>query len=178
VHAAFITTVHAGRLPEDRVAQAASRVRALARTTAGRMPAPGTGPDTTTAPLPDATVAGAFRVDGRATAWLAAPGPVAFVQVASTANLAVGDVSWGPAALGVTVAEADVPPGARVAVVGRAVEASHPAAEVVHRLRGAGHDVVLVECGWPRGGADIETFGGSPAVARALVALCRGEVAP
>ena len=178
VHAAVIAAVHAGRLPEDRVAEAASRVRALAGTTAGRMPAPGTGPDTTTAPLPDATVAGAFRIDGRATAWLAAPGPVAFVQVASTANLAVGDVSWGPAALGVTVAEADVPPGARVAVVGRAVDASHPASGVVHRLREAGHDVVLVECGWPRGGADIETFGGSPAVARALVALCRGEVAP
>src|SRR6478736_4477655 len=73
VHAAVIAAVHAGRLSEDRVAEAASRVRALAGTTAGRMPAPGTGPDTTTAPLPDATVAGAFRVDGRATAWLAAP---------------------------------------------------------------------------------------------------------
>jgi beta-N-acetylhexosaminidase len=65
-----------------------------------------------------------------------------------------------------------------VAVVGRAVDASHPASAVARRLRGAGHEVVLVECGWPRGGADIETFGGSPAVARALVALCRGEVAP
>ena len=71
-----------------------------------------------------------------------------------------------------------MPTGARVAVVGRAVGAGHPASAVVERLRAAGHDVVLVECGWPRGGADIETFGGSPAVARALVALLRGEVGP
>ena len=70
------------------------------------------------------------------------------------------------------------PAGARVAVVGRAVGAGHPASGVVERLRAAGHDAVLVECGWPRGGADIETFGGSPAVARALVGLLRGEVGP
>jgi beta-N-acetylhexosaminidase len=178
VHTAVVAAVRAGRLPEDRVAEAASRVRALAAASAQRVPAPAAGPEVTTAPLPDATVARAFRLGSRAAAWLAAPGPVAFVQVASTANLAVGDVGWGPAALGEAVAEADVPPGARVAVVGRAIDASHPAAEVVERLRGAGHDVLLVECGWPRGGADIETFGGSPAVARALVALCRGEVAP
>ena len=62
--------------------------------------------------------------------------------------------------------------------MGRAVGAGHPASAVVERLRGTGHDVVLVECGWPRGGADIETFGGSPAVARALVGLLRGEVGP
>ena len=48
----------------------------------------------------------------------------------STANLAVGDVAWGPAALGATVAEGDVPAGARVAVVGRAVGADHPARAV------------------------------------------------
>jgi beta-N-acetylhexosaminidase len=153
-------------------------VRTLAATTAQRMPAPGIQRAATPATLPDATVAGAFRLDGQAHAWLAASGPVALVQVDSTANLAVGGVSWGPAALGATVTEAEVPAGARVAVVGRAVGAGHPASAVVDRLRGAGHDVVLVECGWPRGGADIETFGGSPAVARALVGLLRGEVGP
>ena len=46
------------------------------------------------------------------------------------------------------------------------------------RLRAAGHEVVLVECGWPRGGADLEVFGGSPTVSRALLAVLRGEVAP
>ena len=178
VHAAVVAAVQSGRLPEGRVAEAAARVRTLAATTAQRMPAPGIQRDATPATLPDATVAGAFRLGGQAHAWLAASGPVALVQVDSTANLAVGGVSWGPAALGATVTEAEVPAGARVAVVGRAVGAGHPASAVVERLRGTGHDVVLVECGWPRGGADIETFGGSPAVARALVGLLRGEVGP
>jgi beta-N-acetylhexosaminidase len=126
--------------------------------------------------LPDATVAGAFRVGDRARAWLSSSAPLAVVQVGTAANLAVGDVSWGPAALGATVAEADVPPGAKVAVVGRSVGGDHPASAVVERLRAAGHEVVLVECGWPRGGADVETFGGSPAVARALLAVLRDEV--
>ena len=63
-----------------------------------------------------------------------------------------------------------------MAVVGRAMAPEHPAHAVAQRLRAAGHDVVLVECGWPRGGADVETFGGSPAVARALLAVLRGEV--
>ena len=176
VHAAVLAAVRSGRLPEDRVTEAASRVRTLATTTAERMPRPGTRTDRTPAPLGDETVVRAFRVGDTARAWLAAPGPLAVVQVDSTANLAVGGVAWGPAALGATVDEARVPAGARVAVVGRAVGAGHPASAVVERLRTAGHDVVLVECGWPRGGADIETFGGSPAVARALLALLRGEV--
>ncbi len=60
--------------------------------------------------------------------------------------------------------------------MGRALGADHPAHLVLERLRAAGHDVVLVECGWPRGGADVETFGGSPAVTRALLAVLRGEV--
>ncbi len=140
--------------------------------------APASAPTPRPRPCPTRPSAGAFRVGEPARAWLAASGPVALVQVDSTANLAVGGVSWGPAALGATVTEAEVPAGARVAVVGRAVGAGHPASAVVERLRGAGHDVVLVECGWPRGGADIETFGGSPAVARALVGLLRGEVGP
>jgi beta-N-acetylhexosaminidase len=178
VHAAVVAAVHSGRLPESRVAEAAARVRALATTTQQRMPGAGLSADVASATLPDETVVRAFRVGDAARAWLATGGPLSIVQVDSTANLAVGGVAWGPAALGATVAETEVPTGARVAVVGRAVGAGHPASAVVERLRAAGHDVVLVECGWPRGGADIETFGGSPAVARALVALLRGEVGP
>jgi beta-N-acetylhexosaminidase len=178
VHAAVVTAVRSGRLPEGRVAEAAARVRSLAASTAQRMPLRGTAVGAPSAVLPDDVVARAFRVSDAARAWLDAPGVPALVQVDSTANLAVGHVSWGPAALGATVPESDVPAGARVAVVGRAVGAGHPASDVVERLRAAGHDVVLVDCGWPRGGADIETFGGSPAVARALLALLRGEVSP
>jgi beta-N-acetylhexosaminidase len=124
-----------------------------------------------------AAVAATFRLSGPGRAFLSDPAPLAVVQVGSTPNLAVGEVAWGPAALGATAAEADVPAGTRVAVVGRAVGPDHPAHEVAARLRADGHRVVLVDCGWPRGGADVETYGGSPAVARALLALLRGEVA-
>lgn len=178
VHAAVVAAVRAGRLPEQRVTEAAQRVRALAAAASERMPGAGSRGNGASATLPDSAVAKAFRVSEAARAWLAAPGQIAVVQVDSTANLAVGDVSWGPAGLGATVAEADVPAGARVVVVARAVGAGHPASAAVERLRGAGHEVVLVECGWPRGGADLETFGGSPAVARALLAVLRGEVSP
>jgi beta-N-acetylhexosaminidase len=200
VHAAVLAAVHSGRLPEHRVAKAAGRVRALAAATGERMPRPGirsdvasmrgTHPEGTGLPrtgihpgdapatLPDETVVGAFRVNDAARRWLRAPAPLAVVQVDSTANLAVGGVAWGPAALGATVTESEVPAGARVALVGRAIGAGHPASAALGRLRARGHDVVLVECGWPRGGADIETFGGSPAVARPLLALLRGEVLP
>jgi beta-N-acetylhexosaminidase len=176
VHTAVVAAVRSGRLPEDRVSEAATRVRALATATADRMPRPGSRAARTPATLADESVLPAFRIGEAARAWLSAPGPVAVVQVGSTANLAVGDVAWGPAALGASVAEAEVPSGARVAVVARAVGDGHPARATADRLRASGHDVVLVECGWPRGGADIETFGGSPAVARALLALLRGEV--
>ncbi len=179
VHSAVLAAVRSGRLPEHRVAEAAGRVRALAAATSERMPGHGIPADLTPSPImADENVVRAFRVGDAARGWLAAPGPVAVVQVDSTANLAVGGVAWGPAALGATVAEADVPAGARIAVVGRAIGDGHPASAVVERLRAAGHDVVLVECGWPRGGADIETFGGSPAVAGPLLALLRGEVSP
>ncbi len=179
VHAAVLAAVRSGRLPEHRVVEAAGRVRALASATSERIARHGIQGDLAAAPiLPDENVVRAFRVGDAARAWLSAPGPVAVVQVDSTANLAVGGVAWGPAALGATVPEREVPAGARVAVVGRAIGDGHPTSAVVELLRAAGHEVVLVECGWPRGGADIETFGGSPAVARPLLALLRGEVGP
>ena len=162
VHAAVCEAVASGRLPEQRVAEAAGRVRALAARPA-RGPTPG-------------QVARAFSLSDAARTWLASPAPLAVVQVDSTANLAVGAVSWGPAALGAAVPEAAVPAGAKVAVVGRAVGADHPARATADRLSAAGHDVVLVECGWPRGGADVETYGAAPVVARALLAVLRGEV--
>jgi beta-N-acetylhexosaminidase len=183
---AVVDAVESGRLPRERVAEAAGRVRELAAATASRLTAFASDagqPDAghAAAERPSATlahdvVARAFRVSGEARRWLAAPEPVAIVQVGSVANLAVGSVAWGPAGLGATVPEAQVPAGAKVAVVGRALGADHPAHLVVERLRSAGHDVVLVECGWPRGGADVETFGGSPAVTRALLAVLQGEV--
>ena len=181
VHSAVVDAVESGRLPRERVAEAAGRVRELAVATASRRTA--SAPDAghaaaerPSAALADDVVARAFRVSDDARRWLAAPAPLAIVQVDSVANLAVGSVAWGPAGLGATVPEEHVPAGAKVAVVGRALGADHPAHLVLERLRALGHHVVLVECGWPRGGADVETFGGSPAVTRALLAVLRGEV--
>lgn len=89
----------------------------------------------------------------------------------------MGAVAWGPRSVGVGVAALSVPPGAKVAVVARSLSSDHPAHQVLADLRGIGHHAVLVECGWPRGGADVETYGGSPVVALALVALL-GSSAP
>src|SRR6476659_4950013 len=111
VHTAIVSAVHAGRLPQQRVTGAAARVRSLASATAQRMPRPGIRTDVTSATLPDETVARAFRVSDAARAWLGSPAPLAVVQVGSTANLAVGGVSWGPAALGATVTATAVPAG-------------------------------------------------------------------
>ncbi len=178
VHAAVVEAVRSGRLPHERVAEAASRVRGLARdrTVTPGSSAASNGPREAT--LSDVVVARSFATSTAVADFVADPAPLAVVQVASGANLAVGAVSWGPSALGVTTAEGDVVAGSKVAVVGRAVGPAHQAHDVVHRMRAAGHRVVLVECGWPRGGADVETYGGSPAVARPLLALLRGEVAP
>lgn len=174
VHAAVVDAVTSGRLPRDRVAEAAGRVRDLASAWSDAPTAPVALPG---GALPDDLVARAFGGGESVARFVADPAPLAVVQATTGANLAVGSVAWGPAALGATVDEADVPPGAKVAVVGRGIGAGHPAHASAVRLRDDGHRVLLVECGWPRGGADLEVWGGSPAVARALLALLRGEVA-
>ncbi|MBM6399848.1 glycoside hydrolase family 3 protein [Phycicoccus sonneratiae] len=167
VRDAVLDAVRSGRLPEFRVAEAAARVRRLAH----RSLRPDASPDRT--PVSDEAVAAAFTVTDEARSFAADPAPLAVVQVGSRANLAVGAVAWGPAALGGTVREEEVPRDARVAVVARSAGPDHPAHEVLSRLRGLGHHAVLVDCGWPRGGADVETWGASPAVARALLGLLR-----
>ena len=173
VHAAVVRGGGLGpAAASERVAEAAGRVRALAaarRRTPARRPA-----DVVRGGRRGAAPS---RISDAARPGSASPAPLAVVQVGSTANLAVGGSSrgarppWARPCRGRAV-----PAGAKVAVVGRAVGADHPARATADRLRAAGHDVVLVECGWPRGGADVETYGGSPVVARALLAVLRGEV--
>ena len=180
VHAAVVAAVRSGRLPEGRVAEAAARVRALATTTAAADAAP-RHPHRRALPRPCPTRPSCRRLPRRrrrrAPGWRRpARSPSCRWTAPPTSPSAASRGARPRSARRST--EAEVPAGARVAVVGRAVGAGHPASAVVERLRAAGHDVVLVECGWPRGGADIETFGGSPAVARALLALLRGEVGP
>lgn len=164
-----VTAVAEGRLPVERLQDAAARVDRLADEYAGR-----SGSAAVPADL-DATPA--FTLTDAARRWLAADGDVAIVQVSSASNLAVGQVPWGPSALGASVPEDVAQSSARVAVVGRDLAAHHPAWAAAERLRAAGADVVVVESGWPRSGsqADVVTWGGSPAVARALVALLTGR---
>jgi beta-N-acetylhexosaminidase len=113
----------------------------------------------------------AFEFSDRARDWLRSPATPVIVQVETPSNPAVGDVPWGPAAAGATTALAALPRGAKVAVVGRGLERRHPAWRLAERLRGAGWHTIVVECGWPRGGADVVTFGGSRLVGRALAQL-------
>ncbi len=171
--AAVVIAVSDGRLPLDRLRSAASAVDRLA----SRRPGPPQNMSKPTA-VEDASVAAAFTVTDRAREWLAAIGDVAIVQVDTASNLAVGHVPWGPASVGATTSADRVREVARVAVVGRDVGRHHPARAAADDLRAQGYDVVVVECGWPRGGADIVTWGGSPVVSRALVALLHGAVVP
>ncbi|WP_423182597.1 glycoside hydrolase family 3 protein [Arthrobacter sp. NyZ413] len=185
--AAITRAVQAGRLPLERLADAAARTAALA----GRFPAAsaaeiqeaavrGQGASKGTDPkgpelIDGERIAEAFDVSPAAEKWLAREEPVAIVQVETGANFAVGRVPWGPAAATrAIVGEGEVPDGARVAVVGRGLDAEHPLWTTFARLRAEGHAVIAVECGWPRGGADIVTYGASLAVSQALTSLLLG----
>ena len=158
-----------GRLPLARLTEAAARVERLAAGVAGSPEVQPSGDALDSTP--------AFALTERARAWLASDGDVAIVQVSSASNLAVGQVPWGPASLGAAVAEDAAAGMPRVAVVGRDLASDHPVWAAADRLRSAGADVLVVECGWPRSGsrADLVTWGGSPAVARDLVALLTGS---
>ena len=173
---AVVAAVESGRLAHARVADAAARVARLRRAFA---PAAVTsGPVAGDVGLwSDDVVQQAFSVSDAAREWLALDAAPVLVQVASEPNLAVGRVAWGPDAAGLTTAEDAVPTGAKVAVAGRSLAPAHPAWAVADRLRAQGHPVIVVECGWPRGDADVVTYGGSPVVARALGRLL-GVTAP
>lgn len=189
---AIADAVDEGRLPLERLADAAARTAALS----SRFPAAGaaeiqeaamrgqlgsqgrphpSGVLTDAKELDGERIAGAFEMSEAAEKWLARPEPVAIVQVETGANFAVGHVPWGPASTTqAVVSEGEVPDGARVAVVGRGLDAEHPLWTVFARLRAEGHAVIAVECGWPRGGADIVTYGASLTVSQALTSLLLG----
>lgn len=172
---AVVAAIETGRLPACRVEEAAGRVARLAEThcTAAFADAPPANvrSDLAARALTDRELARAFSVSPRVAPWRATARPASIVQVDSATNLAVGSVAWGPAAVGATTPVDAVPDGAKVAVVGRGVGPDHPARGLARRLETAGHPVLLVECGWPRGDVDVVTYGASPAVASALVGL-------
>ena len=162
-----VAAVESGRLERARVADAAARVERL-RSTFAPGAVVGVAGDADAGMWTDDVVQQSFSVSQAARAWLALDAAPVIVQVASDPNLAVGRVAWGPQAAGLTTAEDAVPAGAKVAVAGRSLGPNHPVWVTAERLRGQGHSVIVVECGWPRGNADVVTFGGSVVVARAL----------
>ncbi|UNO40009.1 glycoside hydrolase family 3 protein [Streptomyces sp. MST-110588] len=104
---ALVTAVREGELPEERLAEAAARVRALARWTRGAGAAAGTAP----APAPEAGLNAArraLRVTHRAPAPYVPLTAPAYVAVFSpAANIAVGhETPWG-----VSAALTDLLPG-------------------------------------------------------------------
>jgi beta-N-acetylhexosaminidase len=165
---ALVEAAASGRLPVERLEEAAARVALLSKGFAvGVVGSNVVQDDDAVGPAwANGALVGGFEVGGAVRAWLDAPGDAVIVQVASDPNLAVGRVAWGPDAAGLTTAEPDVPEGARVAVAGRGLAAGHPLWDVAERLRA--HPTIVVDCGWPRGGADLVTFGGSVVVAQAL----------
>ena len=170
---ALVEAAASGRLPVDRLGEAAARVALLSKGFAlgggGGARADVVQDDDAVEPAwATGALVGGFAVGGAVRAWRDAPGDAVIVQVASAPTLAVGRVAWGPDAAGLTTAEPDVPEGARVAVAGRGLAAGHPLWDVAERLRAQGHPTIVVDCGWPRGGADLVTFGGSVVVAQAL----------
>jgi beta-N-acetylhexosaminidase len=168
---AIVSAVSDGRLALERLQQAVASVERLVpqRTAVARaVPSSAGG---------DAPVARAFDLSDAARAWLSGTGTVAIVQVDSRSNDAVGQVPWGPASVGLDSPDVEAGQAARVAVVGRDLDPGHPAWAVAQAHRDAGRSVLVVECGWPRGGADLVAWGGSPAVAAPLVALLTGREA-
>lgn len=160
-----------GTLPLSRLRDAADRTAELAANYPATV---SLTPEAISAPDPVPTPGGiraAFEVTPKAISWLEDPSDAALVQVETTTNYAVGVVPWGPAATGATVDVAQLVPGQKVAVSGRGLAKDHQVWEVAQTLRAAGHHTIVVECGWPRGGADIVTYGASLAVSEALVEL-------
>ncbi|WP_375406313.1 glycoside hydrolase family 3 N-terminal domain-containing protein [uncultured Amnibacterium sp.] len=176
---AIVTAVGSGELPEERLRDAAARVRSLAHRPVGR------------------EIVDSFDVAPAAAAALADGGDWAVVHLASEPNAAVGPTGWGPFAAAAVdptswpavrflswrridlddgsraVPEA----GARVLVIGRDIHRRPAARAVVEGLRAAGGTVVVVDMGWPsadRRYADVATFGASRAIGAALLHLLTG----
>jgi beta-N-acetylhexosaminidase len=174
---ALDAAVSNGTLPSDVIETAAVHVRQLGEELAR---------ERSEIPIPDAllpgavpgldshAVAGSFYVSAAAREVLArsADRPLAWVRLATTANMAVGDAPWGPFAAGVPEATSN-PEGALAIAVGKDLQ-RHPAArETIAKLRSQG-DVLVVEMGWPDSSledVDVATYGASRLVGVALMEL-------
>lgn len=174
IDAAVRAAIENGRLGEDRLAEAASRVRALCETAAGRThTAPPTPGEVSVSPDPSAEldrVASAFDGLEDARVWLAAHPAAAVIRVDAEANMAVGHAPWGPFAAGLEAsreapgADAEAwrlhyPHGA--IVIGRELHRLPFAVDGLETLRASGAHVLVVEMGWPEERPPMQT--GAPA---------------
>lgn len=194
--AAIEAAVASGVLRAERVTDAAGRVRALAAAPSGAAAA-SAAPTVLPADLPE-RIAASFHVAPGARERLAGAGRIGtVVRVDTAANIAVGDVPWGPFALvaapdparptpawlidtAIVPLDAGTPLGdpaglaGPVLVVGKDLHRHPFAVDAVERLRAARADVVTADLGWPSDDlavADIATFGASRAVAEAFASL-------
>ena len=196
---AIEAAVSAGRLPIERIREAADRVRALSadvpaipESIAGIEPVQGAGDL--------AAFAASFEVSDAARTRLATASRIGtVVRVDTIANIAVGVAPWGPFAsssfdgasgwfgAAELVAVSDEHPlgapdllAGPVLVVGKDLHRHPFAVDAIERLRASRDDVVTVDMGWPsndRSYADIATFGASRIVGRALLAFVDASLA-
>ncbi|MGI9822557.1 glycoside hydrolase family 3 protein [Agromyces sp. Marseille-Q5079] len=198
--AAIEAAVSAGRLPAERIAEAAARVRALS----ADVPAV---PETVAGlePLHDegelAAFAASFEVTDAARTRLSAADRIGtIVRIDTVANIAVGVAPWGPFASssvdgapawfadaqlvavsdGRRLDEVDALAGP-VLVVGKDLHRHPFAVDAIERLRASRDDVVTVDMGWPsndRAYADVATFGASRLLGEVLLSFVGTALAP
>jgi beta-N-acetylhexosaminidase len=168
--------VDAGRLGPERVAQAATRIRELARDLAA---------DAATAPIPEHIETDdepEFPLERATAAFDVRPGttvpanPV-ILSLETTANIAVGTSPWGLAAAGhavLALREGDTLPDAdSLIIVGKDNHRRPWVREMVDAARERHPSTLVIDMGWPsddRLYADVATFGSSRYVGRALAA--------
>ncbi|KRE21156.1 glycoside hydrolase family 3 protein [Agromyces sp. Soil535] len=193
--------IRSGRLPAERVREAAARVRELGAS-APTVPATDVGAAIEPRHSPEelARFAAAFDVTDAARSRLVASARIGtVVRVDTVANIAIGVAPWGPFAAAAASGEptwlddallvvlaADTPlaapaslPGP-VLVVGKDLHRHPFAVAAIDALRAERDDVVTVDMGWPsddRAVADIATFGASRLVGEALGAFVAASLA-
>ncbi|WP_066040991.1 beta-N-acetylhexosaminidase [Herbiconiux solani] len=193
--------VDSGELEASRLEDASERLDALTATLAAAQPGVRMGdrPEATSEPAPTSPpaaepdarpdqdrIAGTFRVAPEAGDLLEGPGWL-LVRVDTVANIAVGEVPWGPFAalegsatdlpmLAVTERDwrdriADIPETAYVLVVGKDNERRPEVVALIDALRDRQRRVIAADLGWPGEDpryAGLATYGASALVGEAL----------
>ncbi|WP_158865484.1 beta-N-acetylhexosaminidase [Leifsonia sp. AG29] len=173
---AIAQAVAAGRLSEERIVRAASRVEALAA--ADALPATGDASSASGELDSDdvSRVLRSFEISEAARRWLTGlREQFSVVRIETEANIAVGEAPWCP------LAAVAADPSAPVVVIGRDNQRHPSARDTIDRLRAQNDRVLVIDMGWPDAGrayADLATFGASRLVGRALLELLDGSGDP